>query len=270
MTGFRLRSLVLKSSWLREGEESYGHIIQYSLDELSPKVNLWHKTGGWSNVRVWVKRRHLPTIGLSLLYPRERTSAIAHAVSLCANKRHRNASDSIAVCRFPILRSLHQLLEGSSAFRAAHVLRRGLEAAVRCRYRRAASCPHATAVISREISPAAWAGVCASATAGASSRGCSARDSLSHCASRIRSASRPVCEVEPWQIRIVFAGTGRRRASRRGWIRPSLSIHIQLPSNVGHIGCVETTGLSLPRSVNCPMTIFAVFGLTQSRTELAA
>jgi hypothetical protein len=29
------------------------------------------------------------------------------------------------------------------------------------------------------------------------------------------------------------------------------------------------TGLSLPRSVNWPMTIFAVFGLTHSRTELA-
>src|SRR3954466_14430032 len=53
-------------------------------------------------------------------------------------------------------------------------------------------------------------------------------------------------------------------------MRPSLSIHIQLPSNLGHIGCVETTGLSLPRSVNCPMTIFAVFGLTHTKTELAA
>jgi hypothetical protein len=28
--------------WLREGEESYDH-IQYSLDQLSPKANLWHK-----------------------------------------------------------------------------------------------------------------------------------------------------------------------------------------------------------------------------------
>jgi hypothetical protein len=53
-------------------------------------------------------------------------------------------------------------------------------------------------------------------------------------------------------------------------MRPSLSIHIQLPSNWGDIGWVETTGLALPRSVNCPMTIFAVFGLTQSKTELAA
>ena len=45
-------------------------------------------------------------------------------------------------------------------------------------------------------------------------------------------------------------------------MRPSLSIHIQLPSNSGRIGCVDTTAGLLPRSVNCPMTIFAVFGLT--------
>jgi hypothetical protein len=28
---------------LKEGEESYRHIIPYALDQLSPKANLWHK-----------------------------------------------------------------------------------------------------------------------------------------------------------------------------------------------------------------------------------
>src|SRR6266568_5132998 len=32
-------------------------------------------------------------------------------------------------------------------------------------------------------------------------------------------------------------------------MRPSLSIHIQLPSNLGLTGCVETTALPLPRHV---------------------
>src|SRR5258705_6296325 len=42
----------------------------------------------------WVKRRHRPTIGLSLLDPQERTSAIAHAVSAscryCCKSRKSN------------------------------------------------------------------------------------------------------------------------------------------------------------------------------------
>jgi len=53
-------------------------------------------------------------------------------------------------------------------------------------------------------------------------------------------------------------------------MRPSLSIHIQLPSNFGLRGCVATTALPSPRSVNCPMTILAVLGLTHSRMQFVA
>ena len=53
-------------------------------------------------------------------------------------------------------------------------------------------------------------------------------------------------------------------------MRPSLSIHIQLPSNLGLKGFEATTALPSPRSVNCPMTILAVLGSTHSRMQFVA
>jgi hypothetical protein len=53
-------------------------------------------------------------------------------------------------------------------------------------------------------------------------------------------------------------------------MRPSLSTHIQLPSNFALTGCVATTASPSPRSVNCPMTMLAVLGSTHSRTQFVA